>query len=166
MNDGDWFGDEPELPGHVAAQHESPLAALAYYAPPIEGEYTTEPWTPPDTNAGDGGQTLLFTVANPSGSIHVTAALSGKVLRVELASEVVKMTESELAEEITVVARLAQRRAKAAQHTLIVEAMAALGRDRVATRGFLEYELGIPSPETSRRELAHLYADRFQGDRS
>jgi hypothetical protein len=74
------------------------------------------------------------------------------------------MTESQLAEEITVIAGLAGNQARAAQHGLVAGYMRELGHDGAATRGFLERDLGLPSPDTVKAERAQLFATRYAGD--
>jgi hypothetical protein len=115
-------------------------------------------------NADDQILTLLFTATNPPETVSVAVLLDGRVLRVELAPQVTSMTESELADEISVIAGLARQQARAAQHALVVESMLTLGHDRVATRGFLEHELGLPSPDTVTSERAQLFAARYTSE--
>lgn len=63
---------------------------------------------------------MLFTVTNPPrGTVSVTALANGQPVHVELAPpEVVDMPESQLSEEISVIAGLATQNARAGQHLL------------------------------------------------
>ncbi|WP_102144927.1 secretion protein EspD [Mycobacterium hubeiense] len=105
-----------------------------------------------------------YTLANPQRTVSVTVSLDGRVVGVELSQQVDSMTESQLAEEITVIARLAQQQARATQHALIALFMSELGNDSVMTRGFLEHEVSLPSPETANVELARVFAIRYSDD--
>lgn len=115
---------------------------------------------PTADSAIDSVPTLLFTATNPPGTVSVTAMIDGRVLRVDLSSGVVEMTEHELSEEILLLSSLAQLQAGAAKHTLIAEFMTRLGRDRVAVAANLEYEIGLPSPESVRERREAAFAAR------
>ena len=97
-------------------------------------------------------------------AVSATAALDGRIQQIELSPKVTAMTESQVAEEVTVLAGLARQRARAGQHALIVEFMRRLGDDRVVTAGFLEHELGLPSPATARDEVAQVFATRYPSE--
>lgn len=105
-------------------------------------------------------RTLLFTAANPPGTVSVTAMLDGTLIRVDLSADAVEMTERELAEEILLVSSLAQLQAGAARHTLVAEFMTRLGPDRVAVAANLEHEIGLPSPQTVREKRIAAFAAR------
>jgi hypothetical protein len=94
----------------------------------------------------------------------VTASFDGRIKKVELSPKVTAMTEPQLADEVTVLARLARQRARAGQHALIIEFTRRLGHERVITGGFLEHDLGLPSPATVRTEAAHVFATRYPSD--
>ena len=49
----------------------------------------------------------VFTVTNPPGTVTVTAFLDGRVKQIELSPKVTDMTETDLADEIVVIAGLA-----------------------------------------------------------
>ena len=132
------------MPHHESDWEESDLAALDTY------------------DADDETlDILLFTVTNPAGSVTVSAQIDGRVHRVELSADVTRMTEAQLAGEIEVLARLARQEALAGQHALLVESMHELGHDRVATRGFLLRNLGLPSPEDVHAEKTRVFATRY-----
>jgi hypothetical protein len=105
--------------------------------------------------------TLLFTAINPPGTVSVSAMMDGRVVRVDLSPEVVRLTESHLAEEITVIATMARRQALAAQHALAARVMGDLGHDDFSTRSYLERELNLPSPQTVRAERSSVFATRY-----
>lgn len=117
--------------------------------------------------------TLLVTAKNPAGTVSATVLtgtvsatvlMSGRVLRVDLLPEVTKLTEAELAEEITVISTLARQQARAAQHAFAAALMRRLGHDPTATRGFLERDIGLPSPQTVLDEKQQLFAARYRDD--
>ena len=103
----------------------------------------------------------FFTVTNPAGTVSATATIGGRLHRVELSANVPDMTESQLAEEILVLADLAAQKAQAAQHAVTVDLMRTMGHDSVMTSGFLERDLGLPSPETVAARRAEVFATRY-----
>lgn len=108
--------------------------------------------------------TVLFTASNPSGTVSVSTMINGQAVRVDLSSDVVRMTESQLSEEITVISKIAGRQALAAQHALAGEMMRKLGHDNASTRGFLETELGLPSPERVLAEKHEVFRSRYSDE--
>ncbi|MGH3644651.1 MAG: hypothetical protein ACRDUX_37185 [Mycobacterium sp.] len=102
--------------------------------------------------------TLLFTATNPSGTVSVTSLISGQPVRVDLEQAATRMTERQLGNEIALVAALSQHQALASQHVLVSRFLDQLGHDPVSTRGFLERDLGLPSPDAVRDEGALLFA--------
>lgn len=167
LTGGNWFDDASDaFDEQPAYDNASGSLADALEAPDVQGGRSGNPYSAMDLDAEpaagiEEADTLLFTVSNPAGTVTATASLTGIVVQIGLAPKVTELTETELAEEITVVSALAQRRARAAQHALIVELMASLGRDRVATSAFLEYDLGIPSPASAQAELVEVCATRY-----
>jgi hypothetical protein len=104
----------------------------------------------------------FFTVTNPAGTVSATATIGGRLHQVELSANVTGMTESQLADEILVLADLAAQKAKAAQHAVVVDLMRTMGHDSVVTSGFLERDLGLPSPETVAARTAEVFAERYR----
>ena len=91
----------------------------------------------------------------------MTVLIDGSTRRVELTPRVeADMTESQLAEEILLISRLARQNAQAGQHLLIAGVLQRLGHDPVSTRGHLEHELRLPSAETALADKARLFATR------
>ena len=58
----------------------------------------------------------LFTVTNPPGTVTVTTFMDGRVQQIELSPKVTNMTETDLADEIVVIAGLATQDARSAQY--------------------------------------------------
>jgi hypothetical protein len=106
----------------------------------------------------------VFTVTNPPGTVTVTTFMDGRVQQIDLSPKVTTLTESMLAEEIVVVARLATQDARAAQYSFMLEGMREQGHDDVATRDFLQRDLDLPSPEQAIAARAAVFAERYRGD--
>ncbi len=104
---------------------------------------------------------MFFTVTNPPGTVSATALMDGRPVQVTLAPQVADMTESELAEEISLIARLASQNARAGQHLLVSGMMQELGEDPLSVRSFVEHELGLPSAETVLADKAQIFATRY-----
>ncbi|MGE2691962.1 YbaB/EbfC family DNA-binding protein [Mycolicibacterium pulveris] len=111
----------------------------------------------------DDPQDPVFTVANPDGSVTVTAASDGRVTQIELSPKATAMTEADLADEIVVVAGLATQDAKSAQYAYMLEAMRQQGHDDAATRDFLTRDLDLPTPEQVAAERTRIFAARHAG---
>ena len=104
---------------------------------------------------------LVFRVTNPQGSVGVTVQLDGSIAHVDLSPAVTRMTESQLADEIQVLADLAREQARAGQLALLTDFMAEMGNDPVATRGFLKRDMGLPTPEDANEEKARVFTTRY-----
>jgi hypothetical protein len=158
-----WEDDDEEA--NVA--DESVLDALGSYVPPGDAEDLDDRWDlpgPPGSHGDEEFLTVLFTATNPTETVSVTALMDGRVLNVELSPRVASMTESQLAEEILVIAGLARQQAQAGQHALIADLMGQLGQDPASTRSFLERDLRLPSPETVKSERSSIFAARYADD--
>jgi hypothetical protein len=108
--------------------------------------------------------TPIFTVTNPPGTVTVTTFLDGRIDRVELSAGASSMTESELAQEIVVIAELATAKAKSAQYAFMLEGMVGEGHDRATTHDFLARDLKLPSPQQAAAAQAAVFATRYVGD--
>lgn len=168
LDDGD--NDDLAAMDFVAPQRnmgEASLAAILDFEPP------TLPDAPErggaaesfgyDASAEDIA-TPVFTIANPPGTVAVTAVLDGRVHYVDLSPDAGTMTETVLAEEIVIIADLATQEARSAQYTWMLEGMREHGHDPVGTRDFLTRELELPSPEQAQQARVELFAARYQGD--
>jgi hypothetical protein len=156
--DSPWDDEEP-----IEVGDDSVLDAFDEYIPAEEPDDAADPWDTPEppTRDDDTVTTVLFTAANPDGTVSVTALMGGQILRVDLSPQVTRMTESELAEEVTVIAGLARRQAQAGQHVLIALIMRQQGHDPASTQSFLERDLGLPSPSTVNAQRASIFAARY-----
>lgn len=155
-SDDSWDDDEDDHgPG------ESVLDALDF-SPPAAADYADvglDATTPDDEEHGP--QTMFFTVTNPPGTVSATALLDGRPIQVTLTPQVADMTESELAEEISLIARLASQNARAGQHLLASGMLQQMGEDPVSAQTYVEYELGLPSAETVLADKAQIFATRY-----
>ncbi|MBI3228477.1 MAG: YbaB/EbfC family DNA-binding protein [Mycolicibacterium cosmeticum] len=115
-------------------------------------------WKSTVSATADELQTVVFTAINPAGTVSVTALMDGRLVRVELTPGVHSMTETELEEEVVVIARLATRQALAGQHLIISALMQRLGQDPANTRSFLERDLHLPAPDVVLAERAQLFS--------
>jgi hypothetical protein len=155
-SDDSWGDDEDD---HGPA--ESILDALDF-SPPVAADYVDVglgATTPDDQDRGP--QTMFFTVTNPPGTVSATALMDGRPIQVTLAPQVRNMTESELAEEISLIARLASQNARAGQHLLVSGMLQQMGEDPLTARSYVEHELGLPSAETVLADKAQIFATRY-----
>lgn len=107
----------------------------------------------------------LFAVTNPPGTVTVSTFMDGRVHRIDLSPKATVMTETQLSDEIVVIAGLAAQNARSAQYATMLEGMGEQGHDIVATRDFLARDLDLPSPEQTQLARAQLFADRYGPDR-
>jgi hypothetical protein len=113
----------------------------------------------------------LFTVANPEDTVSVVALMDGRTHRVELSPKVTSMTESELAEEIVVLAELARQKGLAGQHTYLIQnapqteglqELSEIGLDgNEILRAFMETGMQLPTPEQAADAQAEVFATRY-----
>jgi hypothetical protein len=156
-SDDAWDDDEDDQdPG------ESMLDALDFSQPAVADyvDVGLDAVTPDDDEDG-APQTMFFTVTNPSGTVSATALMDGRPIQVTLAPRVCNMTESELAEAISLIARLASQNARAGQHLLVSGMMQQMGEDPLSARSYVEHELGLPSAETVLADKAQIFATRY-----
>jgi hypothetical protein len=129
------------------------------------GGLLPDPDPDPDPGLPDDGLPVpLFTVTNPQGTVTVTTFMDGRVHRIDLSPRVSTMTETNLADEILVIAGLATQDARSAQYTFMLEGMRQQGHDDVATRDFLSRDLDLPSPEQADADRAAVFSTRYTGD--
>jgi hypothetical protein len=106
----------------------------------------------------------LFTVTNPPQTVAVTAHQDGRTARVTLFAAATNLTETELAEEIVVIADLATQNARSAQYESTLNGMRELGHDEVSTRDFLTRNLDLPSPQDALAHRTQVFATRYLGE--
>jgi hypothetical protein len=156
-----------DTPPHDSDDERDDLAALDFSVTESEraesdldalGDYTEEP-------AEDGELPVpVFAVTNPPGTVTVTAFLDGRVKQIDLSPKVTDMTETDLADEIVVIAGLATADARSAQYAYMLEGMRQQGHDDVATRDFLARDLDLPTPDEAKTARAQLFSTRYAGD--
>ena len=162
-----WFGDVP-APFDDDDDDDSPLDALVVEVPSdhepedsldIAGEAPTDP----EESEEDEDETVMtFTVTNPPGTVTVTAFPNGCPMQIDLETRAVDMTESQLAEEILLIAKLAEQNALAGQHLIMAAIMNRAGMDQFATRTYLEHDLGLPTVESVLSDKAQIFATRYE----
>lgn len=160
MSGRGWDDDDDEY----VEEQGGELAALDFSPRDINHGYTGEAGDPPPVEDGDS-DVPAFTVTNPTGTVSVTAYLTGPVKRVDLDPSVVKMTERELAEEIRVLAELAQTKARSMMHAFLLEGLTRMGHDRSEWSSILSNTIQLPSPEQADESMAEVFAARYTDER-
>ena len=146
---------------------ESGLADLDEYAPPEAQETVTvediiDSQTGDADEQDDDAQTMKFTVTNPPGTVSVSSLMDGSIQQIDLAPSVSAMTESQLAEEIRVIADLARLRGLAGQYTFMATMLYSEAHHNGAeVREVLEQGLELPSPQQVDEAQADVFASRY-----
>jgi len=146
---------------------ESGLADLDEYAPAeIANAVTVEDII--DSQTGDADENdddspgPMFTVTNPPGTVSVSSLLDGRIQQIDLAPSVSTMTESQLAEEIRVIAELARLKGLAGQYAFMTDMMYREELHNGAdVRAVLEQGLELPSPQQADEAQANVFASRY-----
>ena len=147
---------------------ESGLADLDEYAPAeIADAATVEDII--DSQTGDADEHddddapgPMFTVTNPPGTVSVSSLMDGRIQQIDLAPSVTTMTESQLAEEIRVIADLARRKGLAGQYTFMATMLYSEAHHNGAdVRAVLEQGLELPSPQQADEAQADVFASRY-----
>jgi ESX secretion-associated protein EspD/H len=112
----------------------------------------------PDDNADNDAQMPLISATNPPGTVTVTAHLDGLVQQVELSASTTTMTESQLAEEVRVVADVAAKKATSAMYIFMVELMVAQGIGRETAETFMQSNMSLATPQQARAAEVELAA--------
>ncbi|MEI7717435.1 MAG: DUF2694 domain-containing protein [Mycobacterium sp.] len=150
----------------------------------LYGEKSAAPASPPtdlgavfssaeDCGARDGGDdpdTGLCTVTNPALTVSVSAIVGGATQRIDLSPDVMKMTESQLAEEICALADVARLKGQASllhsmmAHPKAVEAMGVASASNPTEEAAIVFEaIGMPlaTPEQAAAAQAEVFATRY-----
>lgn len=152
MSGGSWDDDAED--DDAAEQQGGELAALDFSDSPRADISVPE--------EDEDSEVPVFTVTNPAGTVSVTAYLTGPVKRVDLDPSVARMTEHELAEEIQVIAGLAQLKARSVMHGFLLEGLTRIGHDRSEWSSILSTAIQLPSPEQAAENLAEVFATRYR----
>jgi len=182
-SDDDSYADSDALDFSAAddSGDESGVEALSEYAPIEPEEHETEleaiaaategAETEEDTE--DGPQ--QFTITNPPETVSVSALIDGRTQRVQLSPKASSLTESELAEEIIVLADLARKKGLAGQHSYLLEnvsqteglqELGEIGLDsNQILRDFMEAGMQLPTPEQADAAQAEVFAARYTADK-
>lgn len=180
--DDDAIADSQALDFSVAEGDDEASAADAFddFAPSDAGSTDSEldaiasvaEVSEEDESEEDGLQ--LFTVTNPLDTVSVSALMDGRTQRVDLSAKATSMTESELADEILVLADLARQQGLAGQHKFVlesasqVEGVAELSESGLDAgdflRNFMEHDMHMPTPEQADAAQAEVFAARYAAD--
>jgi hypothetical protein len=116
-----------------------------------------------------------FTVTNPPETVGVSALMDGRTQRVHLAPTATKLSESELAEEIIVLAELARQKGLAGQHSYLMEAapqteqlqeLGEIGFDPgELIQALVEGGMNLPTPEQADAAQTEVFATRYNPDK-
>jgi hypothetical protein len=179
--DGHDEADALDFSAAPDSDEESEVDALSEYAPtePEEVEDELEAIaaaTEADEAEEDEEDGLQhFTVTNPPETVSVSALIDGRTERVKLSPKVNSLSESELSEEIIVLAALARKKGLAGQHTYLLDNIAEveglqnleeLGLDgNQVFRDFVEVGMQLPTPEQAEAAEAEVFATRYTVDK-
>jgi ESX secretion-associated protein EspD/H len=118
---------------------------------------------------GDGAEG--YTVTNPPETVAVTALIDGRTQRVTLSATATKLSESELADEIIVLAELARKKGLAGQRTYLSDNASQIpGLDGLAELGIdsnqmltelMTSGMQLPTPEQADAEQTEVFAARY-----
>ncbi len=155
-----------DTPPHDSGDERDDLSALDFSVTESESAESDLDalYVYPEHSEDDELIAPVFTVTNPPGTVTVTAFLDGRVKQIELSPKATDMTETDLADEIVVIAGLATADARSAQYAYMLEGMRQQGHDDLATRDFLARDLDLPTPEEAKAARAQLFSTRYTGD--
>ena len=115
-----------------------------------------------DEHAEDDAPEPMLTVTNPPGTVSVSSLMDGRIQQIDLAPSVTAMTESQLAEEIRVIADLARLKGLAGQYAFMTTMMYREELHNGAdVRVVLEEGLELPSPQQADEAQADVFASRY-----
>ena len=163
-----------EFDPREASVHDDDLAVLEFDAGEASARdvdltsdaVDTQTEATAEESAGAEAGPQLFTVANPPDTVSVSALIDGRTQRVDLSPKATGMTESELAEEVAVLADLARRKGLGGQHNLLRERFKEAG-DVTGVDGnrvlgdMIERGLELPTPEQASTAQAEVFATRY-----
>ncbi|ORW01166.1 hypothetical protein AWC15_07715 [Mycobacterium lacus] len=155
---------------------ESAVDALRAYAPTGPEDTETEldalrlqTGQPQEEDEEDAVQ--LFTVTNPPETVSVSALIDGRIDQVDLSEKVTSMTESELAEEILVIADLARQKGLAGRYTYLLEeddslpdALREMESDGCEAVHDFVNGMALSTPEQATAAQAEVFATRYATD--
>ncbi len=111
------------------------------------------------------------TVTNPPETVSVSALIDGSIRYVKLSPKVTEVSEEQLADEILVLAHLAQQKGLAGQRTyledsdLLADGMNDLGLDAgEVIRDLVDNGMGLPTEQEAAAEQAEVFATRYATD--
>lgn len=109
----------------------------------------------------------LFTVTNPPMTVRVSALMDGRIKQIDLSAKLTGISESDLADEILVLADLARQKGLAGLHTYLLEDDSEL--ELGDTGGLPDFVksagLDLPTPEQVAAEQAEVFATRYPAEK-
>lgn len=159
------MGESPPYDRDYEDDDQDILSAIDFAYPDQQPDDETAPSVLDALDVeGDEPDVPIFSVTNPPGTVTVTAYMDGRVQQIDLSPKAINMTESDLVDEILVIAELATQDARSAQYSFMLEGMREQGHDDFATRDFLARDLNLPTPEQSDAARAQIFATRYGGE--
>lgn len=167
VDTGAVFGDYDPNPFPAESDHDS-LAALDHYQPAeadgADGEWAAADPLLVDDEDDEDDASPTFLVTNPPGTVSVAAYLDGRVQRIELAPEVSNLSESQLAAEIVLIARLASEKARSAQRVLLEGVLEAIGAEQSEQADMIRSASGLPTVAEAEAERTEIFSTRYESD--
>jgi hypothetical protein len=180
-DNGHQDADALDFSAAAESDQESDVEALDSFAPTEPEQTETElEAIAAATEAAEEGEdeedgVQKFTVTNPPETVSVSALIDGRTQCVQLSAKATNMTESELAEEIIVLAELARKKGLAGQRTYVMESAAQNeGLQQLSDAGFdsnqllsdfVEAGMQLPTPEQADAAQAEVFATRYSPDK-
>ncbi|OCB57598.1 hypothetical protein A5722_00475 [Mycobacterium vulneris] len=127
--------------------HDSGLDGVHDYASYEVEDVEDDGFGAVDTETAAEDEIPVVQAINPPGTVTVTAYLNGSVAQVDLDPRVTAMTETQLADEIRVVAGVAAKRATAVVHIGVVNMLVEQGMDFREARDFVGTNMPFATPE-------------------
>jgi len=142
---------------------EADVAELGAHIPTrtLDTSASPDPNPREDSDGADSVTSTTVTVSNPPRTVAVSVFADGSFHEVALSPKASGMRESELADEIRVVAGLAWQKALAAQHGAMSEYLRQSGIDEDVIADLTENGMELPSPEEAEAARAEAFAARY-----
>jgi hypothetical protein len=157
------FGDA----GHHDDDHDDRSGLDAYTVdetPAGSTADTSAPAIPVDDDSDDTSGPVTFGVTNAAGTITAQATISGAINRIELSSSITSMTESDLARDIMVTAKLANLQGRAIQRAMVQSLLMYQGMDPDVAAQFIDEITDLPTPAQSEAAQAEAMAAYLRGE--
>ena len=154
-------------PQHLSGNddYHSDLGALDFSGPTVHDEPSNLDTLQSLTEPEEEQELAIYTVTNPSKSVSVSAMMDGRIHLVELTDKVERMTESQLAEEIFVLADLARQKGRAGQYEFLLESLGDDPESTSALKDLVSLSLNLPTREEAEAAEEEVFANRYFNDK-